>query len=80
MKKRKTNLLLAQAGLPNASGKPFDWSEIVLAKGLNQEYLTGRKIHGETRESHFLWWGWDWENIFISTLIGLMPYISMASR
>ncbi|KKB43118.1 IS21-like element helper ATPase IstB [Bacillus thermotolerans] len=67
---RKTNLLLAQAGLPNASGKPFDWSEIVLAKGLNQEYLLDGKFM-EKQENLIFYGGVGTGKTFLSTLIGL---------
>jgi len=67
---RKMSLLLSQATLPKASEKPFDWKDIVLAQGLNQEdLLNGNFI--EQQENLIFYGGVGTGKTYLATLIGL---------
>lgn len=67
---RKLNLLLTQATLPKVSNTPFNWKDIVLAKGLEKEYLLNGNFI-EQRENLIFYGGVGTGKTFLSTLIGL---------
>lgn len=67
---RKVNLLLNQATLPKVSDTPFSWKEIVLAKGLDKEYLLNGDFI-EQQENLIFYGGVGTGKTFLSTLIGL---------
>ncbi|MGJ9386238.1 IS21-like element helper ATPase IstB, partial [Salipaludibacillus sp. CF4.18] len=76
---RKINLLLKAATLPELYGKPFDWKEIELGQGLNQEsLLQGAFI--ETRENMIFYGGVGAGKTYLSTLIGLNAIQNQGNR
>jgi DNA replication protein DnaC len=67
---RKINVLLTQATLPKVSDTPFNWKEIVLAKGLEKEYLLNGNFI-EQQENLIFYGGVGTGKTYLSTLIGL---------
>lgn len=67
---RKINLLLTQATLPKVSDTPFNWKDIVLAKGLEKEYLLNGNFI-EPKENLIFYGGVGTGKTYLSTLIGL---------
>ncbi|WAA13358.1 IS21-like element helper ATPase IstB [Fervidibacillus halotolerans] len=68
--KRKINLLLKSATLPNKYGKTFDWKDIELGQGITQtDLLDGKFI--ERKENLIFYGGVGVGKTYLSTLIGL---------
>lgn len=68
--KRKMNLLLKAATLPNVSGNPFDWTDIQIGQGLSREsILEGEFI--KAKENMIFYGGVGSGKTYLSTLIGI---------
>lgn len=66
---RKTNLLLSQATLPKANGKPFDWTDVITKDISREDILEGSFI--QDQENLIFYGGVGAGKTYLATLIGL---------
>jgi DNA replication protein DnaC len=67
---RRTNLLLTQATLPKAHGKPYDWSEVQLPASVTKDILLNGEFI-ERQENAIFYGGVGAGKTYLATLIGL---------
>lgn len=75
----RINLLLKQAHLPKCGAESFDWQHVQVPKTITSERILNGSFIAE-KENLILYGGVGVGKTYLSKLIGLMPYLGLATK